>query len=176
MESPHERDMRESRAARKHAEESARRVEHDRLLNAYTKLKERERSLERTVNAMCLTSDIQQLIAADGELNMIRRVLATSPEEIAAAYQPPMSPAQLQAQSESYRRAEVAGGLAREADYIERHELPALEAKLNEIPTARELGAWAGFDDPRERHFQFIREQIAAKRARVAECRKGAPV
>lgn len=159
----------EGELTREQRDREARRAQAEQLSGLrliYAALKKRESELVGILSAMCLSSDIPKLIAADAELNMIRRVLETAPAEVRASYRAPVA-----AQGAPEWEQERCRSLAAEVERIERHELPALEAKLDVIPTARELGMWVGHHDPREKHYNLINEQIAAKRARIVECR-----
>lgn len=168
FESPAQRRAREERQNRQRERDAPRLAELSNLKALYANLKKREAELSAIFDSLSLKSSIPDLIPLDLELNMIRRVLATAPAEVAASCRPPVQPGDTSMRALRHDRIK---GWEREIARIEQHEIPGLENKLKVTPTRRELGKYPGDPDPHRRHYDFIREQIAAKRGRIEQCR-----
>ncbi|HEX8071052.1 MAG TPA: hypothetical protein VF546_13940 [Pyrinomonadaceae bacterium] len=162
-----ERDRRDKERAAEAERRRARQLEQA----AYAELEKAEGELAGRAGRLVAARDYRALAVVNAELAALRQVLDSFDEEVRQSYRPPPDASDLGRQSDRERRGARARRLADEIERIERHELPALEAKLTAIPTPRELGAWEGDPDPRARHYRLINEQIAAKRETCARNR-----
>ncbi len=136
----------------------------------FTELAAEEERLVRFLASADWRTDHRERTQARAELEGVRETIAMLPGESRVRKQTSsLSPI------EHRRRSDLSNGIRAwhgEIEYITRHEIPALEQKLGEIPSARDLAMWSNFADPAERHFNLLREQIAAKAGRVEECRR----
>jgi hypothetical protein len=118
-----------------------------------------EEHAARLVAGGDVRGDLAAWRRAASELADVRAALALFPEGTTTP-EPPPDP-----RIESLSHNIVTR--ARQKDYILKHELPAMEARLAVPPTPRELAEWQGFNDPFERHYNRISEQIAVKLADI---------
>ncbi len=134
----------------------------------FTELDEEEARLVRFLASADWRTDHRERITARAELEGVRETINMLPEESRIGKRTsPLSPTEHRRQSDLSNNIQA---WRSEIERITKHEIPGLEQKLEQIPSARDLGGWQNFADPSERHFNFLREQIAAKLARIEEC------
>ncbi len=157
----------EARQRRKSEEERQQREQIDKLKERFSELRKREADLEAIVSNVTPYSEAVPLAQATAELAALRRIIESFPDKVRASWDPPETAAEAGRRAERARLADNIAAWKRAIDYITKHELPAHEGKMKQPPTLRELNAWSGFPDPRERHFKLLDEQQATMLARI---------